>query len=93
MQQLGEQYKLNIVRTCTDCNEECKSKKDCYVKQIRQGINDEREGTKYKPITDRTVAIKINKHPALKNNYTELHQLVKKCREVGFTKMFFWATK
>lgn len=93
MQSLGEKYQLNLTRTCNECNEDCKNKKDCYVKQLRQGINNEREGTKYKPITDRTVAIKINRHPALKNDYVELHNLVKKCREYGFTKIFFWATR
>jgi len=91
MQIAGKEYTLQT--TCTDCNENCKSKRDCYVKQIRQGVNSERRDTKWKPTTDRTIAIKINRHPILKKNDTELHQLVKKCNEAGFTKIFFWATK
>jgi hypothetical protein len=91
MQIGGIEY--NLQTNCIDCNENCKSKRDCYTKQIRQGVNKEREGTKWKPVTDRTIAIKINTHPILKHNDSELHQLVKKCNQSGFTKMFFWATK
>jgi hypothetical protein len=79
--------------TCTDCNENCRDKKDCYVKQFRQGINKERVGTKWKPVTDRTIALKINRHPVLKRDTVEVHQLLKQCKEKGFTKIFFWATK
>lgn len=69
-----------------------RSWKDEVVSEITEGINKERIGTKYKPITERTVAIRINRNPYLKER-NECYLLLKKCKEVGFTKMFFWATK
>jgi hypothetical protein len=81
-----------LQRNCPECSLQCKSKKDCFIKQFRQGINKERIGSKWKPTTDRTVALQINKHPILKNSDIELDNLLKECKRKHFG-IFWWATK
>ena len=66
--------------------------KDELVLKLTNGINEERKGTKWKPVAKRTVAIRLNKNPVFKSQQ-ECDYLLKKCEEKGFTKIFFWATK
>ena len=91
-EEFREKYVLEIDRRCRECNLVCSNQRDCFVKQFRQGINKEREGTKWKPLTDKTVALKINQHPILKVSNVELYNLLKNCKEKHFG-IFFWATK
>lgn len=69
-----------------------RSWKDEIVTRFATGINKEREGTQYKDVTERVVAIRINKHPVLKESLQECEYLYKQCEKKHFG-IFFWATK
>lgn len=70
-----------------------RSRRDELVSEITAGINASRVGTKFKPITERAVAIRINKNPFLAHDDGEIAYLLKQCRERGNFSKFFWVTK
>ncbi len=65
--------------------------RDELVEQFVRGINQERLGTKWKPITAKAVAIRINANPHFKGRDGEVHLLLKECEKRGTFKKFFWA--
>ena len=68
-----------------------KNRKAEIIAELVKGINLSRIGTKYKPITERLLAIKINRNPFL--NESELEYLLKECNRVGNYKKLFWILK
>ena len=52
-------------------------------------INSLRVGTKFKPLTDRLLAIRINKNPFLKSD-GELEFIIKQCRDKRNYAKLFW---
>ena len=83
-----EQFKLDMNIPTV----KLRSWKDEVVHELVEGINKERIGTKWKPVTARAIAIRLNGHPTLGTNPTECYYLLSKCRDKGY-KMFWWATK
>ena len=69
-----------------------RSWKDEIVTRFTDSINKSRVGTKYKPVTERLVAIRLNKHPVLKDSPQECDFLFKRCEEKHFG-LFFYFTK
>lgn len=61
-----------------------RSWKDEFITKVTNGINNERIGTKWKPITEKRVAIKVNRHPHLKDSQEECNALYKRCLREGF---------
>lgn len=82
---------FNKQRTC-DCGntEFCSNEINCITKQITNGINLERIGTKYKPLTERYIAIRMNQNPSLKGDLHARKILLAKCKDIGFTRIFFY---
>lgn len=66
--------------------------KDEIVTKFTEGINKSRVGTKWKPLTEQAVAVKINQHPIYKNSRDECYALLKVCEQKHFG-IFFTATK
>lgn len=69
-----------------------RSARDEIVDMFVRGINAERKGTKYKPVTHKQIAIMLNSNPILGNNISECWYLHKRCQEKGF-KVFWWIMK
>jgi hypothetical protein len=69
-----------------------KNWKDEIITEFTIGINKGRVGTKYKQVTEKVVALKINQHPIYKEDKDECYKLLKTCREKHFG-IFFWALK
>lgn len=69
-----------------------RSARDEMVDLFVKGINKEREGTKFKPMTHRQIALMLNGNPILGHSITECWQLYKQCQKKGF-KMFWWIMK
>lgn len=69
-----------------------RSRRDELISRLTDGINKLRKGTKYGPINKRTVAIKANSNPFLKND-GELELLIKTCEQKNNYSKFFWITK
>lgn len=69
--------------------------RDELVSLFTEGINKERLGTKYKPITKMEVAIRLNRNAFLagKDNDGEVAYLLKQCQQEGTYKKLFWLTK
>lgn len=88
MKSLGTDIKIEYTPTPVAF----KSRRDELVSRITEGINNRRIGTKYKPLTTRTVAIRINLNPAISKDDGELELLIKDCERVGNYKKFFWVT-
>lgn len=65
--------------------------RDELVSLFVEGINRERKGTKFKPITEKQVALRINANPHFKGRDGEVHYLLKQCQEKGTFKKFFWS--
>lgn len=68
----------------------CKNEINCLTKQFTKGINREREGTKWKPLKESIIAKKLNFNPATAKDMGARKVLLKKCKESGFTKIFFY---
>lgn len=68
-----------------------KNRKAEIIAELVKGINLSRVGTKYKPTTEKLLAIKINRNPFL--NEQELEYLLKECNRVGNYKKLFWIIK
>lgn len=66
-----------------------KSLRQQVIDEVFERINGERVG-KYKPLSIRFIATKIN--TCCKSD-TDLDYFIKRCRENGYTKIFFGATK
>ena len=59
------------------------------IAEAVKDINLLRQGTKYKPTTERLIAIKCNRNPFLKND-GELELLLRECRNKrNYSKLFF----
>jgi len=69
-----------------------KNRRDEIIQELVTGINKQRIGTKYKPITAKCLAIKCNLNPFLKDT-TELELVKKECEKVGNYKKLFWLIK
>lgn len=69
-----------------------KNRRAEIIAELVKGINAKRVGTKFKPITERWLAIKCNKNPFLKSD-GELELLKKDCEKVGNYKKLFWCLK
>ena len=72
---------------------ECKNELEEITKEIVDGINAERKGTKYNPITLKGVAMKFNMHPATRKDITQRRYILAKCKEWGYGKAFYYFTK
>lgn len=70
-----------------------RSRRDELVSNITKGINKLRVGTQYKPITEKRVALLINKNPFFKGRDGEIELLYKTCEEKGSYSKFFYITK
>lgn len=70
-----------------------RSRRDELVSLITDGINGYRVGTKWKPITARTVALLINRNPALAKDDGEIELLYKECMAKGSFSKLFWVVK
>lgn len=69
-----------------------KNWKDEIITEFTNGINKSRVGTKWKPVTEKLVALKLNSHPVYKEDKDECYKLLKTCKEKHFG-IFFWAVK
>lgn len=71
-----------------------KNYRDELISKITDGINRERQGTKYKPVNKRMIALLVNRNPFLKGkrNDGELSALLKECQEKGNFKKFWFIT-
>ena len=69
-----------------------KNERDEIISKMVIEINRLREGTKYKPITKRLLAIKVNKNPFLKSNI-ELQLVFSECLKNGSFARLFWLLK
>ena len=69
-----------------------KNERDEIISKMVIEINILREGTKYKPITKRLLAIKINKNPFLKD-LGELKLVFSECQKNGSFARLFWLLK
>lgn len=69
-----------------------RNQRDELVAHFVRGINELRVGTKFKPITPKMVAIRINKNPFLARNDSEVYNLLKHCQNKKNYAKFFWVT-
>ena len=69
-----------------------KNFRDELITRLTDGINNSRQGTKYKLTTKRDVAIRANKNPFLVSD-SELELLIKECESKGSFAKFYWITK
>ena len=69
-----------------------KNERDEIISKMVIEINILRVGTKYKPITKRLLAIKVNKNPFLKSN-AELQLVFSECLKNGSFARLFWLLK
>ena len=69
-----------------------KNKRAELIGEAVKDINSLRVGTKYKAITDRTLAIKVNRNPFLVND-TELELVLKDCKKKRNYSKLFWLIK
>jgi len=67
-----------------------RSRHEELVARLANGINLKRIGTKYKPITTKEVALRINKNVWFKGRDGELDLLIRTCEEKGSYSKFFW---
>lgn len=70
-----------------------RSRKDELVARLTDGINMKRIGTKYKPVTTKQIALRINKNPFFKGRDGELELLIRTCEEKENYSKFFFVTK
>lgn len=66
-----------------------KTRRAELISRLTNGINSLRIHTKYKPTTERLVAIKTNKNPFLKSD-DELENLINECERKSNYSKFFW---
>jgi hypothetical protein len=69
-----------------------KSKRAELIGEAVKDINSLRVGTKFKPLTDRLLAIKINKNPFLKSD-GELSYVLDECKNKRNYAKLFWLLK
>ena len=69
-----------------------RSERDWLVRGFAEGINRERIGTQYKPVTKKVVALRLNSHPIYAISIIEVRNLLTKCERDGF-KWFWISTK
>ncbi len=69
-----------------------KNRRDEIISLMVENINRLREGTKYKPITKRVIAIRANRNPFLKSD-SELELVYKDCCRKRNYAYFFYITK
>lgn len=70
-----------------------RSRRDELIDRLTNGINLSRIGTKFRPVTHRQMAIRVNKNPFFKGRDGELELLIKTCEEKGNYSKFFYITK
>ena len=83
---------LKTTFTYTPTKVEHKTFRSELISRLTKGINNLRIGTKYKPVTERLIAIRANKNPFLKSD-GELELLIKECEAKSSYSKFFWVTK
>lgn len=66
-----------------------KNRRDEIISNMVEEINKLRVGTKYKPVTKRFIAIKVNGNPFLKDD-GELELIFKECLKKGSFAKLFW---
>jgi hypothetical protein len=84
--------KLQITLDKYKVNSEVKLRglRDELIQRLTDGINKSRIGTKYKPITEKTVAIRVNKNPFFIGRNDHLEVLIKECeKRSNYSKFFF----
>ncbi len=67
-----------------------RSRRDEIVAEYVKEINQERLGTKYKPITKKEVALRLNMNPKLAKHDGECELLLKTCIAKSSFSKFFW---
>jgi hypothetical protein len=72
-----------------------KSRREEIIADLVKGINQSRIGTKYKPITEKWLSIRINRNPFLTGDTgtQELGFIKKECERIGNYKRLFWCIK
>lgn len=72
-----------------------KRRREEIIADLVKGINQSRIGTKYEPLTERGLAIRINRNPWLTGDTgtQELEFIKKECERVGNYKKLFWCIK
>jgi len=64
--------------------------RESLIQRLTDGINKSRKGTKYKPTTEKAIALRINKNPFFKGRTDHLLALVNHCESKGcYSKFFF----
>lgn len=86
----GEQLQIgNLLSNYTVEKANIRSERDELVQKFLERLNQAREGTKYKPLTARAVAIKLSHVPT-----RDLWAFYKQCEQAkSFSAYFFWALK
>jgi hypothetical protein len=69
-----------------------KNRRAELIGEAVKDINTLREGTTFKPITERLLAIKCNRNPFLKSD-GELELIIKQCRDNRNYAKLFWLLK
>jgi hypothetical protein len=70
-----------------------RSEREDIINEFVTRLNNERIGTKYKPITPRAIAVLINRHPNLKSK-SSLYEFLSLCKQAKhFSKYFWWIVK
>lgn len=70
-----------------------KTRREELIARLTDGINLKRVGTKYKPVTTKQIAIRINRNPFFKGRDGELELLIRTCEEKGNYSKFFYVTQ
>lgn len=65
--------------------------RDELVDRLVQGINRERLGTKWKPVSHKTIALRVNNNPTFTGRNDNLLRLINECEKNGKYSKFFWA--
>lgn len=82
---------MELISTRSFNTEERFLTKKEIISKMTLHINELRKGTKYKPVTERYISIKINKNPFLTRE--ELYFVFKGCQKKNSYSHFFWITK
>lgn len=72
---------------------EYKNRRDELVSLFVEAINKSREGTKFKKVDKRLVALRLNSNPFLAKDDGEVELLLKECKSKNNFSKFWWVTK
>ncbi len=67
-----------------------RTRREELISRLTDGINLKRVGTKYKQVTTKQIALRINKNPFFKGRDDHLEVLIKHCEEKDSYSKFFW---